>query len=99
MSHPTSLDLWGRRAGLLIGCRIKRQRVLRRLTQAELAKRVGTHRPLVARVERGLSCPTLQTLLEYADALEMPISELMQCVDDAGVPEGVILPVVPLERP
>ena len=38
------------------------------MTQAKLAERVGTHRPIIGRVERGVHLPSLITLSCIAQA-------------------------------
>lgn len=52
-----------------IGREIARLRRLRGLTQAELARRVGTQQPAIARIEQGHILPSLRTLLRIAEAL------------------------------
>lgn len=53
-----------------IGREIARLRRLRGLTQAELARRVGTQQPAIARIEQGHTLPSLRTLLRIARALD-----------------------------
>lgn len=48
---------------------VARLRILRGLTQAELARRVGTQQPSIARLESGRSEPTLPFLRQVAKAL------------------------------
>jgi DNA-binding XRE family transcriptional regulator len=43
-------------------------RVRAGLTQAQLAKRMGTTQSVVARLESGRQLPSMKTLLRYADA-------------------------------
>ncbi len=52
-----------------IGQDIARLRRIRGLTQAELARRVGTQQPAIARIEQG-HMPSLRTLLRIAEALD-----------------------------
>lgn len=46
-------------------------------TLDDLASRLGTHRPIVGRVESGKHAPSLQTMVAYAAALEVPLGNLM----------------------
>jgi transcriptional regulator with XRE-family HTH domain len=46
------------------------QRRLRELSQAELAELCGTTQPGIARFERGVSAPRVDTLLRIANALD-----------------------------
>jgi len=48
---------------------VTRLRILRGLTQAELARRVGTQQPSIARLESGRDEPTLSFLRRVAEAL------------------------------
>jgi len=51
------------------GYQIARLRVLRGLTQAQLAELVGTRQPSIARLENGTSTPSLSFLTRIAAAL------------------------------
>lgn len=44
-----------------------------RLTQAELAQRIGVDKGYISRVERGLTIPTVSTLYRIAAAMEMTV--------------------------
>jgi transcriptional regulator with XRE-family HTH domain len=48
------------------------------LTQAELAKRIGTSQSTIARLESGENLPSVKTLTKIATALEMPITITIQ---------------------
>lgn len=51
------------------GYQIARLRILRGLTQAQLAEMVGTRQPSIARLENGSSVPRLSFLQKVATAL------------------------------
>lgn len=51
------------------GYQVARLRILRGLTQAQLAEMVGTHQPSIARLENGSSNPSLSFLNKIAAAL------------------------------
>jgi len=51
------------------GYQIARLRMLRGLTQAQLAEMVGTRQPSIARLENGNSTPSLSFLIRIADVL------------------------------
>lgn len=55
---------------LEIGYQITRLRILQGLTQEELAERVGTRQPSIARLECGRSLPSLSFLEKIAEALD-----------------------------
>jgi len=52
-----------------IGNTIANLRLSRGLTQADLARKIGTKQPAIARIEQGQNPPSLRTLLRIADAL------------------------------
>ncbi|MGB0678308.1 MAG: helix-turn-helix domain-containing protein [Polyangiales bacterium] len=55
-----------------LGARLKALRLQAGLTQAELARRTGIHRPNIARVEAGRHTPSLDTLSRIAGAIGVP---------------------------
>lgn len=55
---------------LEIGYQIARLRILQGLTQEELAEKVGTRQPSIARLESGRSLPSLSFLEKIAEALD-----------------------------
>lgn len=52
------------------GYQIARLRILRGLTQAQLAEKVGTKQPSIARLENGSSLPSISFLSKLAEALD-----------------------------
>ena len=55
------------------GYQIARLRILRGLTQTQLAEMVGTRQPSIARLENGSSVPSLSFLQKVATALHAKI--------------------------
>lgn len=55
--------------GVTLGRRMRELRVAAGLTQAELARRTGIHRPNIARVEAGRHTPSLETVARIAHAI------------------------------
>jgi transcriptional regulator with XRE-family HTH domain len=53
---------------------LARLRIMRGLTQAELAERVGTQQPSIARLEGGKVEPTLPFLRRVAEALDAEVT-------------------------
>ena len=51
------------------GYQVARLRLIRGLTQAQLAEMVGTRQPSIARLENGTSTPSLSFLTKIAEAL------------------------------
>lgn len=56
-----------------IGKKVEMARLTNRLTQAELARRIGTRQSSISRIESGASLPSLSFLVKIADALETTI--------------------------
>lgn len=59
-----------------LGHRIRALRQYRRLTQAQLAERVGVSDNFVGLIERGRGHPTLGTIGRMAEALQVPLQDL-----------------------
>lgn len=70
-----------------IGARIRSMRQAAGLTQQELADRIGTSQPAVARLESGRCAATVNTLVKVSQALDCQLSIVFakKCV----LPEGV----------
>jgi DNA-binding XRE family transcriptional regulator len=51
------------------GYHVARLRMLRGLTQAQLAEMIGTQQPSIARLENGTSTPSLSFLTKIADGI------------------------------
>lgn len=60
-----------------LGARLKALRLEAGLTQAELARRTGIHRPNIARVEAGRHTPSLETLSRIANAIGVPTTQVL----------------------
>ena len=61
-----------------IGRRLKRQRTLKALTQAQLADRAGVTTATVARIERDEIEPRMTTLRKLSDALRVDPADLVE---------------------
>ena len=60
-----------------LGERLRALRLAAGLTQAELARRTGIHRPNIARVEAGRHTPSLDTLNRLASAIGVPAARVL----------------------
>jgi XRE family transcriptional regulator, regulator of sulfur utilization len=60
-----------------LAANLRRLREARDLTQAELAQRSDVPRPTLAHLESGSANPTLSVLLRVADALRVPLEEIV----------------------
>ena len=63
--------------GARLGARLRALRLEAGLTQAELARRTGIHRPNIARVEAGRHTPSLETLARLAQAIGVSTSHVL----------------------
>lgn len=64
--------------GPKLGARLRKLRLAANLTQAELAKRTGIHRPNIARVEAGRHTPSLETIARLAAAIGVPTTRVLE---------------------
>ena len=72
-----------------IGARVRELRRARGMSQRVLADRVGMHRPNLSRLENGrcdsrwgYALPKLQTLLDVAQGLGVPVSQIVSALDE-----------------
>ncbi len=63
--------------GVRLGQRLRELRLAASLTQAELARRTGIHRPNIARVEAGRHTPSLETIARLASAIGVPTTAVL----------------------
>lgn len=63
---------------LSIGKRIRMNRCNVGMTQELLAEKVNVSPPYISRIESGSSSPSLQTLVDICNALDLTIDDLMQ---------------------
>jgi len=61
-----------------LGLRIKQLRGELKMTQEDLAFKVGVDRSYMGFLERGEKNPTLKNIVKIADALNVTLSELFQ---------------------
>lgn len=65
----------------VFGRHLRDLRLARGLTQAQVAERCGTMVPVISNLERGMTVPTLSTLIHLAAALECTMGELVEVFD------------------
>jgi len=63
--------------GEKLGARLRELRLAAGLTQAELARRTGIHRPNIARVVAGRHTPSLETLARIANAIGVSTTHVL----------------------
>ncbi len=71
MSSPLAIDV-------AFGRLLKEQRKISQFTQADLALRSGIAKSFVSRMERGLACPTIDTVFRIANAFEVQPEALVK---------------------
>ncbi|WP_331490520.1 helix-turn-helix transcriptional regulator [Metaclostridioides mangenotii] len=60
-----------------VGCKIKEERMKKKIKQIELAKKVGISNTFLSDIEVGRSNPSIDTLRKIAEVLEVSYSELL----------------------
>lgn len=70
---------------------IKKARINAGITQAELAKRLGVTPQTVSQYERGIKNPKIETLIRFADALELDLNSLVHQSDFIEDEKGTLL--------
>ncbi len=60
-----------------IGENIRSIRTQKKLTQEELAKKIGVARPMIAQIERGTKSITLELGVEMAQALDCTLEDFL----------------------
>lgn len=67
----------------LIGAVIAAQRKAKGLSQEVLSGLADLDRTHYSKIERGLRCPTIDTLFKIAHALDVPPHKLVQAIESA----------------
>lgn len=62
--------------------RVREARLERGLTQAEVGRALGLHRPAISEIEAGRRSVTGEELVELSELLAVPVSELLAPADD-----------------
>ena len=70
------------RIGDKLGTRIRFMRQKSGMTQGDFARKLGTHRPIVCRIEAGKHEPSILTIVEYAAALGVQPSDIFSALDE-----------------
>jgi transcriptional regulator with XRE-family HTH domain len=79
-----------REEGRIFGPHLRQLRLERGLTQSELAERASTNTMFISKLERGVTTPTIGTLLRLAKALECRVVDLVDVFDrqDSVMPKS-----------
>lgn len=62
---------------VFLATEIRKKRTVLRLSQSKMAKRMRVPRTYISRLERGITTPTLKSLANIAEALEMTTEDLL----------------------
>ena len=60
-----------------LGENIRRERVIRKMTQAELAKKIGTSQMMISRFEKGKDTPSVWRCYRIAKVFDTSIEQLL----------------------
>ena len=72
----------------MLGAFIREQRQLARLSIREMSRLTSVSNAYLSQVERGLHEPSVRVLRALADALELPVEELVQRADTSTTSPG-----------
>ncbi len=61
-----------------LGENLKKIRTRKDVTQIEIAKKLAVNRSFVSNIENGKTNPTLSTITNLANALDVPVNELLK---------------------
>ncbi len=61
-----------------LGENLKKIRIMKGITQTEIAKKLDVNRSFVSNIENGKTNPTLSTITNLADALGVTVNELLK---------------------
>lgn len=78
MSRPTPPDARVLARRRQVGEQIRRVREARNLTQVEVCGRSGIDVATYSRIEQGHASPLLDTLIRIADAIGVPLADLVR---------------------
>ncbi|MGW3727328.1 helix-turn-helix domain-containing protein [Streptomyces sp. NPDC000851] len=78
MPRPTPPDDWVIARRREVGEQIRRVRELHNLTQHQVCRRSGIDIATYSRIEQGHSSPLLDTLIRIADAIGVPLADLVR---------------------
>jgi transcriptional regulator with XRE-family HTH domain len=67
---------------ILLGTKIKKLRINKKIKQIELAKAAGISNSFLSDIENGRTMPSLKTLYKLADALDVSITVFLE--DDSS---------------
>lgn len=66
------------------GRALRAARVARGLTQEHVARALGSHRPIIARTERGVHVLELRTAVRHAHVVGLTLDDVCALIDAAG---------------
>lgn len=66
---------------IAIGARLRALRVARGMSRAALAEAMGSHPPIVSRIEHGRHAAQIETVRRYCAAIDVPPAAALQVLD------------------
>ena len=81
------MDMQKKKIMMATAARIRHFRQKNALSQEALALRASLNPAYFGQIERGLKCPTIDTLYKISCALDISLSELLRFEDDEPQPE------------
>ncbi|MBO0959940.1 helix-turn-helix transcriptional regulator [Neobacillus sp. MM2021_6] len=68
---------------ILIGAVIKRNRLIHKISQAELAERSSLSQITISKCERNISEPSFETIIKLSQAFKMNVSEFVSEIEES----------------
>lgn len=65
-------------------------RMLARMTQKELAEKIGTTQSYISEIESSKTMPSIQTLCDLSQALGVTVTDILVCEDERKVLNGEV---------
>lgn len=81
------MDMQKKKITMATAARIRHFRQKNALSQEALALRANLNPAYFGQIERGVKCPTIDTLYKISSALEISLSELLRFEEDKPKPE------------
>jgi len=75
-----------------LGAFLRQQRALARLSVREMARQANVSNAYLSQIERGLHAPSLRVMRALADALDVPVEDLVHLSDTDDQPTSGMTP-------
>ncbi len=81
LRRPPSMHHCNAIIAKVVGHMLKEMRLRAKLSQSEVAKRIGSHRPIISRSERGMHVTSLEVLVKQVHACGGELGAVLTAID------------------